>query len=94
MKLLGYNTADKEKLINYILALLVLKYRNNPNKVKEEVKEVNRVCLKNQIVYNVLISRRRDISNIVVRRTSYAKHFKSKKHLEIDKLFEIIIPEW
>ena len=39
-------------------------------------------------------SRRCDICNIDVHRASYAKHLRSKKHLENIRHKEIIIPEW
>ena len=39
-------------------------------------------------------SRRCDICNIDVHRASYAKHLRSKKHLENLRQNEIIIPEW
>ena len=38
--------------------------------------------------------RKCDVSNIDVHRASYAKHLRSKKHLENEKLIELIIPEW
>ena len=39
-------------------------------------------------------SRRCDICNIDVHRASYAKHLRSKKHLESIRQNDIIIPEW
>ena len=39
-------------------------------------------------------SRRCDICNIDVHTASYAKHVRSKKHLESIRQNEIIIPEW
>ena len=39
-------------------------------------------------------SRRCDICNVDVHRASYNKHLRSKKHLEIEKQNEMIIPEW
>ena len=39
-------------------------------------------------------SRRCEICNIDVHRASYAKHLKSKKHIENIKQNEMIIPEW
>ena len=39
-------------------------------------------------------SRRCDICKIDVHRASYAKHLRSKKHLENIRQNEIIIPEW
>ena len=39
-------------------------------------------------------SRRFDICNVDVHRASYAKHLRSKRHLENLKQNEIIIPEW
>ena len=39
-------------------------------------------------------SRNCDVCNIVVHIASYAKHLRSKKHLENEKLNEMIIPEW
>ena len=38
--------------------------------------------------------RKCEISNVDVRRASYAKHLRSKKHLENEKQNEMIIPEW
>ena len=39
-------------------------------------------------------SRKCDICNGDVHRASYAKHLRSKKHLETMKQKEMIIPEW
>ena len=39
-------------------------------------------------------SRECDACNIDVHRSPYAKHLRSKKHLENEKLNEMIIPEW
>ena len=39
-------------------------------------------------------SRKCDISNVDVHRASYAKHLRSKTHLESMKQNEMIIPEW
>ena len=39
-------------------------------------------------------SRRCEICNVNVHRASYQKHLRSKKHLEIIKQNEMIIPEW
>ena len=39
-------------------------------------------------------SRKCDVCNVDVHKTSYAKHLKSKKHLENEKLVEMIIPDW
>ena len=39
-------------------------------------------------------SRKCDVCNVDVHKTSYAKHLKSKKHLENEKLMEMIIPDW
>ena len=39
-------------------------------------------------------SRTCDICNVDVHRASYAKHLRSKKHLENEKQNEKIIPEW
>ena len=39
-------------------------------------------------------SRRCYICNIDIRRASYVKHMRSKKHLENEKQEEMIIPEW
>ena len=38
--------------------------------------------------------RRCDVCGIDVHRASYAKHLRSKKHLENMRKVEIIIPEW
>ena len=39
-------------------------------------------------------SRRCDVCNINVHRASYAKHLRSKRHLENIRQNEIIIPKW
>ena len=39
-------------------------------------------------------SRRSEVCNADVHRASYAKHLKSKKHIENEKQNEMIIPEW
>ena len=39
-------------------------------------------------------SRKCYVCNIDVLRASYPKHVRSKKHLEKEKLIEMIIPEW
>ena len=39
-------------------------------------------------------SHRCDFCNVDVHRASYAKHLRSKKHIENMKLNEMIIPEW
>ena len=39
-------------------------------------------------------SRKIDICNVNVRRASYAKHLRSKNHIENIKQNEMIIPEW
>ena len=39
-------------------------------------------------------SRRCDVCNIDVHRTSYSKHIRSKKHTENIKHYGMIIPEW
>ena len=83
-----------QKIRKYLIVLLVLKYRNDPTKLKHEIKEVNQVYLKNDRVKNDNNSRRCDICNFVVHRASYAKHLKSKKHLEKEKQIELVIPEW
>ena len=79
-----------QKIRKYLIVLLVLKHRNDPTKLKHEIKEVNQVYLKNDRVKNDNNSRRCDICNFVVHRASYAKHLKSKKHLE-KKQIELII---
>ena len=35
-----------------------------------------------------------DVCKLEVHRASYAKHLRDKKHLEIEKLNEMIITEW
>ena len=45
-------------------------------------------------VNNNINSRRCDICNIKIQRSSYTKHFKSKKHLENGNRKKLIIPEW
>ena len=39
-------------------------------------------------------SRRCEVCNVDIHRASYNKHMRSKKHLEIEKQHEMIIPEW
>ena len=39
-------------------------------------------------------SRKCDVCNVFVHRASYAKHLRSKNHLENIKRNEMIIPEW
>ena len=39
-------------------------------------------------------SRKCDVCNIDVRRASYVKRLKSKKHIENEKEIEMIISEW
>ena len=39
-------------------------------------------------------SRKCEVCNIDVHRASYVKHLRSKKHLEIEKQNEMILPEW
>ena len=39
-------------------------------------------------------SRKCDVCNIDVHRASYVKHLRSKRHLENERLIEMIIPEW
>ena len=35
-----------------------------------------------------------DICNVIVHRASFVKHLRSKNHLENEKQYEMIIPEW
>ena len=39
-------------------------------------------------------SRRREVCNIYIHRASYAKHLRSKKHLENIRQDKNFIPEW
>ena len=39
-------------------------------------------------------NRRSEISNFDVHRAFYSKQLRSKKHLENEKQYKIIIPEW
>ena len=39
-------------------------------------------------------SRNCEICNVDVHRESYVKHLRSKKHLENEKIKNMIIPEW
>ena len=79
----------------YIIASLVLRHRNHPTKIREEIKEVEIFYIKNDIlIIDDDNSSRCNICNIVVHRTSYAKHLGCKKHLESEKQFKMIIPEW
>ena len=39
-------------------------------------------------------SRKSEIYKVDVHRAFYAKHLRSKKHLENEKLNEMIVPEW
>ena len=41
-----------------------------------------------------LNTRKCDFCNVDVHRASYAKHSRSEKHLENEKLNEMIFPEW
>ena len=41
-----------------------------------------------------MCSRKCDICNVDVHRASYQKHLRSKKHFELLKQNEMIIPEW
>ena len=40
------------------------------------------------------ISHRYDVCNIEVHRAAYAKHLRSIKQIENEKLREMVIPEW
>ena len=46
IKPLRYTKVDKEKLRQYFIALLVLKYRNDPTKLKYDTEEVHKVFFK------------------------------------------------
>ena len=39
-------------------------------------------------------NRKCEVCNVDVHRASYAKHLRSKKHLESEKLSEMLLPEW
>ena len=39
-------------------------------------------------------SRKCEICSVVVHRASYANHLRSRKHLENEKLIEMMTPEW
>ena len=39
-------------------------------------------------------SRKCEICNIDVLRASYVKHLRSKKHIENEKINNMVIPEW
>ena len=45
-KSLKYKKAEKEEIRKYVIALLVINYRNDPAKLKEEIKEVNQSLYK------------------------------------------------
>ena len=60
------------------MALMVLKYRNDPTKLKEELEEVNKVYIKIDLVDNDDDSFSRcKTCNIVVHQASYAKRLRS-----------------
>ena len=42
IKTLRYIKADKKRMRIYFVELVELKYRNNPTKLKDEIKEVNK----------------------------------------------------
>ena len=65
--------------------MLVLKYKDNPTKLRIEIKEVNEFYLKSEDN----ITHSCDFCTNNIHRASYAKHLRSKKHLKSD----IIIPE-
>ena len=69
-KPLGHIKAHKEKMGKDSIALLVLNYRNNPTKLKDEIREVKEVSIKNDLFNIDNYSRRCDTCNIVVHRAS------------------------
>ena len=74
---------------------MVLKYRNDPNKLKQKIKEVIEIFIKNDKVNNdVDISSTCNKCKIVVQRAIYAQCFWSKKHFENEKQFQMIIHDW
>ena len=57
-------------------------------------KKINIIYKKNHLVsINDVISRSSDICKTELDRASYAKHLRSKKHLENEKQIKMIIPE-
>ena len=45
-KMFRNTEADKEKLKKFVIALLELKHKSVPAELKEEIKEVNKFCIK------------------------------------------------
>ena len=88
--------ADKEKIRKYIIALLLIKHRDDLTQLKEEIFEDNKVYINNDL--NNIDDNNSpscDICNFVVHRANYSNHLKSKKkHLENEKRFQMIIPDW
>ena len=66
---------------------MVLKHRNDPTKLKEEIKEVNKVYMKKDIVNNDDNSRGSDFCKMAVHRASYAKYIRSRSQLKIEEQF-------
>ena len=73
---------------------MVLKHRGFPIRLGDEIKEGNIVFLKNDKVNNDdKNSSKYNIFNIVVHPASYVQHLKSRKHIEKEKHFALIIPQ-
>ena len=69
--------------------MLKLKYRNNQAQLENEIKEVDKFYKRTKVIIQEnnmdIITRRCDICSINFHRSSYAKHLRSKKHLEQEK---------
>ena len=88
---LKYRKAVKDKIRKCVVALFVMKFRNDPTKLRDEKIDVIKFYIRNDIVNNVdNNSRKCDICYISTLRTSDAKHLRSNKHIEKIK----IILEW
>ena len=75
--------------------MLVLKYRDNSVRLRDEIKEVEKDYIIKDIIKNEYFnSPRRDLYFVSVHRVSYAKHLRSQKRLKNKKQLEMIIPEW
>ena len=72
----------------YVTALLVIKDRNNPTKLNEEIKKDNEVYINSAINNNDAHKSRKCVfCKLFIHRASYAKHLKSKNYLENEKKY-------
>ena len=94
-KRLRYKNVDKEKIRKSFIAWLVFKNRNDPTKLKEEIKDVSKIYTENCLVNNDdNNSHECNICKIDFHRASYAKRLRSKKHLENEKQTKTVVPDW